>query len=202
MRFVLVSDTHCTHERLDMPEGDVLLHAGDFTNSGNIQEISFFNEWLKKLDYKHKIVIPGNHELLFETDYFMASSILTEAIVLNQTSVMLDGIKIYGEPRQPRFFDWAFNVDRDRLADVWTLAPEDADVVLTHGPPYRCGDFSEYQQENVGCYHQRAWIEKNQPKLVVCGHIHPGYGKYKIGNTDVINAAIMPNNDPIIYDID
>ena len=62
LRIVLISDTHNKHEKLEMPEGDVLIHAGDFTNNGTEQEIKDFDSWLASLDYKHKIVVPGNHD--------------------------------------------------------------------------------------------------------------------------------------------
>ena len=44
----------------------MLLHCGDFTDLGKYEEIADFNDWLKILPYKHKIVIAGNHELSFD----------------------------------------------------------------------------------------------------------------------------------------
>lgn len=136
---------------------------------------------------------------------FDAKSIITNAIVLNQTTIELDGIKIYGEPRQPEFFNWAFNVPRPLMKDVWTLAPNNIDVLLTHGPPYRCGDMNR-EGENVGCFHQREWIKKNKPRFVICGHIHEGYGRRKIGQTQVFNASCLDRNykvahKPIFFDL-
>ncbi|VDN22457.1 unnamed protein product [Cylicostephanus goldi] len=68
VRFVCISDTH---EKLDeflpmIPDGDVLIHAGDFTNYGDLGEVIKFNAEIGKLPHKHKIVIAGNHELGFE----------------------------------------------------------------------------------------------------------------------------------------
>lgn len=81
MRFVCISDTH---EKLDeimhlIPDGDVLIHAGDFTNYGDVSEVIKFNAEMGKLPHKVKIVIPGNHELGFEdgeemTDRQMAAN--------------------------------------------------------------------------------------------------------------------------------
>ena len=62
VRIVLISDTHNKHEKLEMPEGDVLIHAGDFTNVGTEQEIREFDMWLASLDFQHKILVPGNHD--------------------------------------------------------------------------------------------------------------------------------------------
>jgi len=41
MRFVVISDTHGPHNRIDdLPDGAVLVHTGDFMNSGfDVQDI-------------------------------------------------------------------------------------------------------------------------------------------------------------------
>ena len=59
---VCVSDTHGMHRTLNVPEGDVLLHAGDFTRFGNQADAVDFNEWLGTLSHPHKVVVLGNHE--------------------------------------------------------------------------------------------------------------------------------------------
>ena len=46
LRCDVISDTHNKHRSLRIPDGDVLLHCGDFTNSGRIAEIVDFNSWL------------------------------------------------------------------------------------------------------------------------------------------------------------
>ena len=66
LRLVLISDTHMQHRKLVMPKGDVLIHAGDFTNKGRVKDIKEFDSWLGELDYAHKIVVFGNHDT--ETD--------------------------------------------------------------------------------------------------------------------------------------
>jgi hypothetical protein len=52
----------------EIPVGDVLIHAGDFTSIGNIEDVKKFSSYLKSLDNKftYKIVIAGNHELTFD----------------------------------------------------------------------------------------------------------------------------------------
>ncbi|MCL4142830.1 UNVERIFIED_CONTAM: hypothetical protein GTU68_047604 [Idotea baltica] len=68
LRFVCMSDTHCltSHIQFDIPDGDVFIHAGDFTRCGNKGEVEEFNSWIGSLPHKHKIVIAGNHELSFD----------------------------------------------------------------------------------------------------------------------------------------
>jgi Icc-related predicted phosphoesterase len=202
--FLCFSDTH---ERTDdiwvTQKADVLLHAGDFTFKGIPPALQKFNRWLGALDgFKHKIIIPGNHELSFERDWKSAAAYVPAAdAILNGETYEVSGLKIYGEPRQPRFFDWAFNVNREQMCYVWDRVPTDTDVLLTHGPPYGVGDLTA-RGEHVGCKFLREWILEHQPRLVVCGHIHEGYGKYRLGKTVVVNASICnskyePTNKPI-----
>lgn len=205
-RFVLISDTHTMHNQLVMPEGDVLLHAGDISYQGKPHELASFNAWLETQKYEQIIMVPGNHDLLFEKDFNLAKSLVPEALVLDQQSEWLDQYHIYGEPRQIEFFNWAYNV---RAADMqtrcWDKVPPDVDILLTHGPPYGIGDLTR-SGDHVGCRALKAWIEAHQPSLVVCGHIHEGYGKYQLGNTLIVNASsctanYKPTNPPIVVDL-
>ena len=68
LRFVCVSDTHGRHRELTplLPAGDVLLHAGDFCASGELEEVRDFARWLRDLPYGWKVVIAGNHDLPFD----------------------------------------------------------------------------------------------------------------------------------------
>ena len=54
VRFVCISDTHNVAEkqgRMKIPDGDVLLHAGDFTVYGTPDEVHLVNEYLGKYFY-------------------------------------------------------------------------------------------------------------------------------------------------------
>jgi predicted phosphodiesterase len=65
LRIVAVSDTHDKQkhiEQTDWPEADIFIHAGDFTRASRAKEFERFRTFLKNLPYKHKIVIPGNHD--------------------------------------------------------------------------------------------------------------------------------------------
>jgi calcineurin-like phosphoesterase family protein len=61
-RFVCISDNHDNYD-FTLPDGDILLHSGDFTRNGTEGEIETFLTWLKTLNqYRLKIIIVGNHE--------------------------------------------------------------------------------------------------------------------------------------------
>jgi len=78
-RFCLVSDTHgCAPfpstdsehgYRLPLPSADVLLHAGDLTMNGKLDEYRVMIDMLKAADAELKIVIAGNHDLTLDAEY-------------------------------------------------------------------------------------------------------------------------------------
>lgn len=66
LKIVCISDTHNLTEKLRLPKGDMLIHAGDFSIKGRINEINHFAEFMRKQDFKYKIIIAGNHDLSFD----------------------------------------------------------------------------------------------------------------------------------------
>lgn len=206
---VLISDTHGSHDRVDVPEGDILIHAGDFSAEGELETVDSFNEWLGSLPHDHKIFIPGNHDFCFEAERHQEESIqrLSAATVLIDESVTIEGVKIWGSPWQPEFFDWAFNLPRgEALRTKWDQIPEDVDVLVTHGPPYGFGDFVRQNGIRVGCQELLKAVKRTKPKLHVYGHIHEGYGTYHQNGTTFVNASICdaryePSNKPICHEL-
>lgn len=198
-RFVLVSDTHLQHN-FTVPDGDVLLHAGDATWDGTPEEIQEFSAWLGRLPHKHKVFIAGNHDWGFEMNPDAARAMVTNGIYLEDETVDINGLRIYGSPWQPEFYDWAFNLPRDgpELAEKWAAIPDDTDILITHSPPHGILDRTseEYHPPaNVGCAALARRIEKlPRLKLHVFGHIHPSNGKLVRGATTFVNACICDSN--------
>src|SRR5512135_2235582 len=124
MRVVCLSDTHNRHEALLVPDGDLLLHAGDATMRGTESEIAAFDEWLGSLPHRDKVVVAGNHDFLFQTEPAAARRLLRNAVYLEDSGVTISGVTIWGSPWQPWFMDWAFNLPRGApLKAVWDRIP-------------------------------------------------------------------------------
>jgi predicted phosphohydrolase len=189
LRIVCLSDTHDRHDQIAVPDGDVLLHAGDFTKRGRAEEVERFAAFLRALPHRHKVIVPGNHDFLCEREPARARELLADVHYLCDEGVTLDGLRVWGSPWQPWFHDWAFNLPRgDALAAKWALAPEDVDVLVTHTPPHgvldRCWDGRE-----VGCEALLAALPRIRPRLHVFGHIHEAAGVALRGPTLHVNAA-------------
>lgn len=190
MRIVCVSDSHMQHTYLDIPDGDILIHSGDALNRGSYAEAQRFNDWLGTLPHKYKIYVPGNHDETFEVAQEESVRIMTNAVVLIDQEVTIEGLRIYGSPWTPTFMDWNFMKSDAELGQVWQKIPDNLDVLITHGPPYGILD---QNQKGEHCGSQtlyRAVIEK-KPKFHVFGHIHHSSGIYKIDPTTFVNAAVL-----------
>jgi predicted phosphodiesterase len=211
MRIVCISDTHNQHDALSLPQGDVLIHAGDFCGLGRTPEIESFAAWLAKQPFAHKVVIAGNHDKLFEKDNALARACLRrycpKAHYLQDSGVEIDGVKFWGSPWQPEFCGWAFNLPRGpELARKWKAIPSDTHVLITHGPPYGILDLTS-RGEHVGSEELMRELDlRLTPKVHVFGHIHEGYGTFTSRGTKFINACSCtefyePTNAPVVVDI-
>jgi Icc-related predicted phosphoesterase len=209
-KIVCLSDTHNYNEQIFVPDGDILIHAGDATMQGSAPEIVLFNRWFRNLPHAHKIFVAGNHDWLFETSRNFARTLLDSSIhYLQDSSVEIENLKIYGSPYQPRFFDWAFNLMRGaELAEKWKLIPDETDVLITHGPPFGILDEvpRQYFIENTGCEELRKRVETIKPKLHIFGHIHCGYGTtekfgVKFANASNCDESYEPTNAPLVIDL-
>ncbi|EAY31437.1 metallophosphatase domain-containing protein [Microscilla marina] len=191
MKIVCISDTHGKHSQIAVPEGDLLIHAGDLSARGRPKEIRRFNNWLATLPHRHKVVIAGNHDFLFEDEPHQAEALLTNAIYLNDSGVTIEGVNIWGSPITPWFFDWAFN--RARGADIrkhWDLIPENIDILVTHGPPKGVLDQTA-KGEEVGCEELTEVIQDIRPRYHIFGHIHEARGRVEVNGTHYINASML-----------
>jgi Icc-related predicted phosphoesterase len=191
MKLVLISDTHEKHRKLVVPDGDVLVHAGDLTYRGDFLAVLEATQWLRSLPHKHKIVIAGNHDFLFETDPDKAHELLDGLIYLENSSVVIEKFKFWGSPITPWFFDWAFNCDRKEIHKYWDKIPNDTDVLITHGPPLTILDKAKPNGEGLGCYDLLNRVDVVRPKVHVFGHIHGGYGHREFSGIKFFNASVV-----------
>lgn len=215
MRIIAISDTHSYHNKLVIPDGDVLVHAGDITFRGEIPIMASFSDWLKDLPHKRKVVIFGNHELGFaygpkrETAIQLVKD--AGADYLENSGVTIDGVNFWGSPVQPWFHDWEWNYPRGpAIRAIWDKIPEDTNILITHGPPAYILDEAPrgvVETEHVGCQDLLNRIsDLKNLKAHIFGHIHFGYGIKQIEQCTFVNASTCTEeynatNPPIVIDI-
>jgi hypothetical protein len=245
MRITHISDTHNKHKQLDgkLPGGVLLIHSGDISSLGRKHEVEQFIKWFAKQDYTHKVFIAGNHDMTFDREILLRNKLahfegrteydtecaegkpewLVEMLdnlpdtvyYLENSSIKLEGINIWGSPISPSFgYGWGFNKDRGHdINEVWSSIPMDTDIVITHSPIYGYNDRAQNTNENVGCadlYHR---LHEVKPHLHFAGHIHEGHGwgtiPYKdewgdiyTFNGSTCNLRYEAINNPITFDYD
>jgi len=226
MRIVCISDTHMQLDKFEIPDGDVLVHAGDMTGRGRAMDINGELQKLIENRHKHIVFIAGNHDWLYEKNNKYAREIIGNfnqrsggrLIYLQDQQVEIDGVTFYGSPWQPEFCNWAFNLHRNspELRYVCEKIPSGIDVLITHGPPHKILDLpgGKYRFDpdgtprHVGCeILAKEVIERVKPQLHVFGHIHGSYGEqmdYGIHfvNASSCNESYEPVNAPIVVDIE
>ncbi len=197
MKIIAISDTHMQLEKVKIPEGDILIHAGDLTYNGTLREMTKELTKLEKFKNKVKdiVIICGNHDWLGEKEPGVMKMLCEERgiTLLQHESAVIQGFKIFGSPYTPEFFSWAFNVPREDLAAKWEAIPEGTDIVISHGPPKGILDKTPSGEE-VGCEALYKRLLKVKPYAHIFGHIHRGYGILTLNETKYVNASICDEN--------
>lgn len=202
MNILCISDTHQKHNRLSLISCDVLIISGDICTSGDIWQFDDFIKWLKQESNKFEkaILVAGNHDWCFmRTRQLCVDTLKNEfgdkVVYLEDSEVIVNGIKFYGSPWQPEFNRWAFNAPRgERLKNIWENIPDDVDVLITHGPPHGIGDMVD--NNHVGCvdlFNRVVELSNKNLFLHVFGHIHSSNGHYTsdaMNDVNFCNAAI------------
>ena len=190
VRLVLLSDTHGMHRSVRAPEGDWLIHAGDFTVSKSWKEIVDFNAWLAELPHRVKILVPGNWEFWLEAD-LSKRSLLSNAAVLINERIQIEGLHIWGSPVTPLYggaFGMSSAADRKRLYDQ---IPDDTDILITHGPSFGMLDCPPNSNLHVGCRELFDAVMRVKPTLHLFGHVHGAKGIVYTDSTIFVNAALL-----------
>jgi predicted phosphodiesterase len=207
-RIVVVSDTHDRYRGLNLPAGDVFIHAGDIFMTGRIfsdsrgnERIEDFNQWLEGLDFKSKIVIGGNHDKPIErAGLETVQQLLSNAIYLENQSVVVDSLTVFGCPlSRGHSSNCAFQSEDFVLKtknDVINVSKNGKlDILITHGPNFKLA-------------------KALQPQLHVFGHAHALHGVHERGrkldahicgcltvNGSIMNTKYNPHNLPVVVDI-
>ena len=200
---VPISDTHGQHDKIKTGSGDLIIHSGDCTPRVKMEDMETFLRWYGDLNFKNKILVPGNHDWDFEKLPKYCAELCKNygVICLNNSGVKIEGLNIWGSASTPEFFNWAFNRARSEagatkkhpfIGHDWDKIPKKTDILITHGPAGGILDLT-MDGVNAGCGLLRQKIEKIRPVLHVCGHIHEGRGVVvdPVGPTTYVNASSL-----------
>ncbi len=193
MRIMAFSDLHHARGRAEIlveasREADLVIGAGDFCDMR--QHLPEAMNLLSGISAP-LVVVPGNAES--DAELRDAAHIGTQ--VLHGAGTTIDGLTLfglgYGVPTTP-FGEWSCDLSETQAAEMLARC-EAADILILHSPPKGVADMTSTGLP-VGSRAIFDAIERIQPKLAVCGHIHDSWGvSGQIGNTKVVNLGPTPN---------
>ena len=190
MKLLLFSDVHCSGPAVERliaraADADVLVGAGDFGTMRRGTDVTLAP--FAGLEVP-QVFVPGNAESVEE---------LRESVgcpaghVLHGSGVTINGVDFFGfgggVPVTP-FGAWSYDFSEEEAAAGLQQCPVGA-VLVVHSPPHGAVDVSSGGQ-HLGSTAIRETVERCQPALVVCGHIHDCAGQSAdLGSTPVVNAG-------------
>jgi len=212
LKILIISDTHNKHNQIkleDLPIADVIVHCGDFTSMGYGHEITKFMKWYSGLNqYDYKLIIAGNHDIMFENASVLAKAHIPENIIyLEDSGVEILGKYFYGSPVQKPFGNWVFNRPEEKLKEHWEAIPDNTDMLITHSPPYMVRDYGFYSGDNIGSPSLfNEVVNRIKPIVHAYGHAHNNYGITEIDGIKFVNASVLDDkyeyvNKPILIEI-
>lgn len=129
------------------------------------------------------------------------SELARVCIYLENTSVDIRGLRIYGSPVSIGM--GAFGIARGsaRISAHWASLPPRVDILVTHGPPSAVGLASDRFGNDQGDQALSDRVKELKPLLHVFGHIHESFGCKEHAGTLFINAAQAHKKPPFIVDL-
>lgn len=189
-RVVAIADLHGDLPT-DLPEGDVLVVAGDVCelsdHSVDAQAAwleARFYPWLESLPHEEVVWIAGNHDFVCERPGWRPGG---HGHYLRDSGAEVCGLRFYGLPWVPKLQMWAFYADDAELARRCAAIPP-VDVLVSHGPPLGYGD-RLLNGRTAGSPALLERIRRTEPRLCVFGHIHEDPGCWRLGPTTLANVA-------------
>lgn len=192
VRIVIISDTHGSHDTIDIPNGDILIHCGDSEMS--LRQI---DEWVGRQPHAQKILVAGN----MDRRLLGKGKDVRNAIYLEDELIDTMGLRVYGSPWTPRFYGVFQLRDEAEATEVWTKIPQNIDILVTHGPPRNMLDTTSRGQTVGDCVLAQV-VNNIKPRVHCFGHIHESYGISREGDTLFCNAALPKGRGAIVLDLE
>lgn len=197
MKICCFSDIHGNTE-IKLEESDISVCCGDFSCDGSLKNLLNFAKWFGKQKSKLKILVPGNHDIVCSTNPAATNSVLYDngINILIDKSISYEGYNIYGSPWVPVCGAWAFQLYRgDRMRDKWSKIPDNTDILITHGPPYKILDKNHMGIECGDADLRSRILKLKSLKLHIFGHIHESCGMVDLDGKVFVNCSYPKNNE-------
>jgi len=203
MKICAISDLHGF--KIQIPNCDVLVFAGDISNSENAKWFKEnFIPYLKENKHKYDIcfVVFGNHDdkIQLSDSYFM--DVPDYVKILTNTGYTYKGKKFFGSPfcKAAKEIIVTMNTFDDLfLAKLFLDIPSDTDILITHNPPFGFGDTTTKTSKNLGSISLMARVHIIKPQIHIFGHIHNGQKQSQSNGTTFYNVSVLNDDYKIVY---
>jgi hypothetical protein len=205
MRLLCITDIHGEVSRFEKilaaePRADLLIIGGDFTNFGQPPEV----DHLLKLAQAHTpqvLAVAGNCDSA-EIDQFL----LDRGVSLHQRGVRINNLGFFGLSAMPPWRGDMYefpeaDLDRFLAAGFAQVEGSSRYIMVPHCPPRNSVVDRSAMFMSVGSTAVRNWVDKVNPILVVCGHIHEARDQAKIGDTVVVNCGPAKNGNYAVAEV-
>lgn len=214
MKMVVIGCSHGRHAQLIVPQGDVLVHTGDFSRRGDESDAISFLKWFEAQPHEHKVFVAGNHDGFTQqnpqTFAHLVNQHAPSCHYLHEKAVEIGGLKWFGSNWTPEFCNWYWMSERgpDMMAH-WDKIPDDTQVLITHGPARDHLDliipsiFNEFASHE-GCDDLKATIDGRLKdlKLSCFSHLHyQGCQQETVNGITYVNASVVDDGYSIRGDI-
>lgn len=186
-----MADSHEWHRHLEIPQCDLLLHAGDASYlSLKSSAIDDFDAWLGEVPARHVIFVPGNHDR-FAIPGNLRKRKLRNARILTNHLAEIMGLRIWGSSLMPLDGTAVDDPSAEERRRIYAQIPEKVDILITHYPPYGVLDSTDGDQSHAGCRELLKAIKCVKPRVHIFGHVHGARGMVESEHTTFINATVL-----------
>jgi Icc-related predicted phosphoesterase len=199
IKVVMLSDTYGLHEQIEIPDGDILIHAGNFSPYGeHLGEKAYksFTEWFCAQPHNYKIFAPGKNDstsfslreiykMLNENTHFLHNN----EFLANTTYIYATYEEKYYSCQIHVPVNWAEILEEQKrmieaMKNSWDKELTHAHILITNHAPWGILD------DNKGCQVLAEKVKQSQPNFHVFSGTYNEYGIAKIGLTTYVNASI------------
>ncbi|MBS7249257.1 MAG: metallophosphoesterase [Candidatus Freyarchaeota archaeon] len=192
MRFVVLADIHSNMEAaekakkyIEEKKPDAVLICGDITHSGREEEAK---KIIGKLASSKIPVfyVWGNMDRVKPDTQLQE----VNATCLHGQKTEFGEVELLGLSGNAWGYDFLSTIEKSNKPLI----------IVSHEPPEGCLDLT-WNGSHAGDPQIKNFIEKVQPDLMVCGHIHEARGEANIGETVVCNVGKLGSGNILTIDI-
>jgi Icc-related predicted phosphoesterase len=213
MMIAAMSDLHGFQPTV--PAADVVILAGDICpdSFGRVtaaqdprRQAAWFEHtirpWVREFGVP-TLITWGNHDFIQHQDLCALTRGNLQIAV--DELVEVDGLRVWLTPWSNRFMNWHWMKTPAELAKIYDRIPAGIDILVSHQPPYGCGDgyvnMETSQYEHIGSRELLNAIRRVRPQLVICGHLHGGYGVYDIDGIPIHNVSVVNEAYQLVHPV-